>query len=115
MFFGDYHETYLKCHVLLLADVFENFRTTCIRYYKLDPAKYMTAPYLAWDAMLLKTEVKFELLHNLDMLNMIEKMKRGGLCFVGSIRYGKANKQHMPDDDPNKPSNYIIYEDANNL
>ena len=46
--------------------------------------------------MLVKTRLKLELLHDLDMLNMIEKMKRGGLCFVGSKRYVKANNQHMP-------------------
>ena len=46
---------------------------------------------------MVKTRLKLELLHDLDMLNMIEKMKRGGLCFVGSRRYVKANSQHMPD------------------
>ena len=97
------------CDVLLLADVFENFRTTCIIYYKLDPANYMTTPSLAWDAMQLKTQAQLELLHDLDMLNMIDKMQRGGLCFVGSKRCVKTDNQHMPDYDPNKPSNYIIY------
>ena len=57
----------------------------------------------------------FELLHNLDMLNMKEKMKLGGLFFVGRNMYVKANSQHMPDYEPNKHSNYIIYEEANNL
>ena len=47
--------------------------------------------------MLLKTKVKLVLLHDLDMLNMIEKMKRSGLCFFGSKRYVKANNQRMPD------------------
>ena len=55
------------------------------------------------------------MLYALDMLNKIEKMKRGGLCFVGSKKYMKAINQQMPDDDPNKPSDYIIYEDANHL
>ena len=58
--FKDYHLTYLKCDVLLLADVFENFRKTCYNYYGLDPANYISAPSLAWDAMLLKTEVELE-------------------------------------------------------
>ena len=103
------------CDVLILADVFEKFRKTCITYYKLDPANNMTTPSVAWDAMLLNTKVKLELLHDLDMLNVIEKMKRGGLC-VGSKLYVKANNQHMGKDyDPNQPSNYIIYEGANNL
>ena len=55
--FKDYHLTYLKTDVLLLADVFENFRKTCLGYYRLDPANYLTAPGLAWDAMLLKTNI----------------------------------------------------------
>ena len=53
--FKDYHEAYLETDVLLLADVFENFRKTCIANYELDPANYITAPSLAWDAMLYKT------------------------------------------------------------
>ena len=65
--------------------------------------------------MLLNTNVKLDLLHNIDMLNMIEKMKRGGLCLVWRNRYAKANNQHMPYYDAKKPSNYFIYEDANNL
>ena len=56
--FKDYHLTYLKCDVLLLADVFENFRKTCQTYYGLDPANYISAPSLAWDAMLLMTVVE---------------------------------------------------------
>ena len=55
--FKDYHLLYLKCDVLLLADVFENFRNTCINYYGLDPANYISAPSLAWDAMLLKIKL----------------------------------------------------------
>ena len=113
--FGDYRMTYLECDVLLLADVFENFRKTCIEYYDLDSTDYLTAPSLAWGAMLLNTKAKLELSHNTDMLNMIEKMKRGGLCFVGSKRYVKANNQHMPDYDTDQQSNYILYLDANNL
>ena len=53
--FGDYHMSYLYCDALLLADVFANFKKTCVSYYKLDPTYYMTAQSLAWDAMLLQT------------------------------------------------------------
>ena len=48
----DYHNLYLKSDVLLLSDVFENFRKTCLKHYKLDPANYYTSPSLAWDACL---------------------------------------------------------------
>jgi hypothetical protein len=87
--FLDYHSIYLKTDVLLLADVFEKFRKTCCDYYKLDPANYMTAPSLAWDAMLLLTDIKLELITDTKMLDMVERQKRGGLCFVGSKRYVK--------------------------
>ena len=107
--------TYLKCDVVFLSGVFENLRKTCIEYYNLDPTNYLTAPSLAWDAMLRMTGIKLELLYDLDMISMIEKMKRGGLCFVGSKRYVKANNQHLPDYDPKQPSNYIWYGDVNNL
>ena len=51
----DYHDLYLKSDVLLLADVFENFRATCLKHYNLDPAHYYTSPGLAWDACLRET------------------------------------------------------------
>ena len=51
----DYHDLYLKSDVLLLSDVFENFRKTCLKHYKLDPAHYYTSPGLAWDACLKET------------------------------------------------------------
>ena len=104
--FGDYHLTYLKTDVLLLADVFENFRKICMNYYKLDPAFFLSAPGLAWDAMLLLTQVELDLITDLDMLQMVERMKRGGLCFVGSTRYVQANNKSLDNYSLNK--NQII-------
>jgi hypothetical protein len=113
--FKDYHLTYLQCDVLLLSDVFENFRKTCHNYYGLDPANYISAPGLAWDAMLLKTNIKLELIHDALILDIMERMKRGGLCFVGSKRHVIANNKYMPNYDNSKESNYLEYVDANNL
>ena len=59
---GEYHDLYLKSDVLLSADVFENFRKTCLEYYKLDPAHYFTSPGLSWNAMLKMTDIKLELM-----------------------------------------------------
>jgi hypothetical protein len=114
--FYDYHMLYLKTDVLLLADIFENFRKLCLTHYKLDPANYLTAASLAWDAMLLKTKVELDLISNVEILDMFERSKRGGLTFVGSKRYAKANNKHMGEHyDKTKESSYITYVDANNL
>ena len=45
---GDYHNLYVQCDTSLLADVFENFRDTCIEIYGLDPSHFLSAPGLAW-------------------------------------------------------------------
>ena len=63
---------YVQSDTLLLADVFENFRNKCIEIYELDPAHILSAPGLAWQACLKKTEVELELLTNIDMLLMAE-------------------------------------------
>ena len=100
----DYHDLYLKSDVLLLSDVFENFRKTCLKHYKLDPAHYYTSPGLAWDACLKETGQELQLLHDYDMLMMIEKGIRGGITHI-SKRYAEANNKYMKTYNP----------DANNL
>jgi hypothetical protein len=114
--FGDYLSLYLKCDVLLLADVFEAFRKTCKSYYDLDPCHYFTSPGFSWDAMLKMTNTKIECFREgqEDMLDMIEKNMRGGISMI-SNRYAKANNKHMASFNPEDPSSYIMYLDANNL
>ena len=75
---GEYHDLYLKTDVLLLCDVFEQFRKMCIDYYELDPAHYYTAPGLSWDACLKMTKIELDLLSDIDMHLFIEKGLRGG-------------------------------------
>ena len=110
----DYHNLYLKSDVLLLSDVFENFRKTCLKHYNLDPAHYYTSPGLAWDACLKETGQKLQLLHDYDKLMMFERGIRGGISHI-SKRYAEANNKYMKDYNPDKESTYIQYLDANNL
>ena len=110
----DYHNLYLKSDVLLLSDLFENFRKTCLKNYNLDPAHYYTSPGLAWDACLKETGQELQLLHDYDMLMMFERGIRGGISHI-SKRYAEANNKHMKDYNPDEESTYIQYLDANNL
>ena len=111
---GVYHDLYLKSDILLLADVFENFRKTCLQYYKLDPCHYFTSPGFSWDAMLKMTNIKLELMTDIDMFQFIEKGMRGGISYIAN-RYGKANNKYMKTYDKKEPTKYIMYLDANNL
>ena len=111
---GEYHDLYLKSDILLLADVFENFRKACQQYYELDPAHYFTTPGLSWDAMLKMTNTELELMSDVDMFQFIEKGMRGGISYIAN-RYGKANNKYMKKYDEKASSKYIMYLDANNL
>jgi len=111
---GDYHNLYLKSDILLSANVFENFRKACLQYYKLDPCHYLTSPGLSWDAMLKMTNIKLELMVDIDMFQFIEKGMRGCISYITN-RYGKANNKYMKSYDENKSSKYIMCLDTNNL
>ena len=112
--FGEYYILYLKSDTLLLTDVSENFRKMYLEIYQLDLAKPFPAPGLAWQAALNKTKVELELFPGIDMLLMVEKEVRGGICH--SIkRYAKAKKKYMKNYDKNKESSYVKYWDLNNL
>ena len=98
-----YHNFYLKCDVLLLADVFEKFRNNSLKNYGLCPSHYLSAPALSWDAILNMTKVELELIPS-----------RGGFSYIYN-RYSKASNKYLKSYDPKQESKHIIYLDVNNL
>ena len=77
---GESHDLYVQSNTLLLTDVFEIFRNMCLKIWELDPVKVFSAPGLAWQATLKKNKVKLGLLTRTDMILMVGKLIRGGLC-----------------------------------
>ena len=111
---GDYHDLYVQSDTALIADVFENFRGKCTEIYGLDPAHFLSAPGLAWQACVKKANVELELLTDPDMLLTFENGIRGGMC-QATHRYAKANNKYLTNHDKNKESSFLEYVDANNL
>ena len=97
---------HVQSDILLFADTFENFRSKCIEIYNLDPAHFLPARGLAWQACLKKTEIKLELLADINTLKMIEKRIKGG-C--------NTNNKYIEHYNKNKDSSYLMCLDVNNL
>ena len=124
---GEYHDLYLKTDVILLANVFEAFRDTCLEHYSLDSAHFYTSPGLAWKACLKHTGIRLELLTDPNMLLMFEHGIRGGITQVVHRYASVSNKYmglvgpgllHNPMGElynPKEESSYLHYLDANNL
>ena len=112
---GEYHDLYVQLDTLLLSDIYENFRKVCLGIYQLDPAHFLSAPGLAWQACLKKTKVKLELLTDRDMLLLFEAGLRGGIC-QSIHRYQTANNKYMKNKlNKNMISTFLMYIDATNL
>jgi len=110
----DYHDHYLKTDVLLLADVFENFRHICMTHFQLDPAHYYTLPGFAWDACLKTTDVCLNLTMDPDLELFFQNNMRGGVAQI-SHRHAIANNPYIKDFNPDEDRSYITYLDCNNL
>ena len=98
---GDYHDLYLKAKVLLFTDVFVKFINTCLNYYGLDPCDYFSSPGLSRDAMLKITEIKLELINDIDMHLFTEKRMRGGISYIAK-RHSKAHNKYIKCYDSDK-------------
>jgi len=100
---GELHDLYVKKDVLLLCDVFEEFRNVCLGNYELDPTHYYTSPGLTHDASLKITKVELKLLTDYDMFLMFESGLREGIPMIPR-RYSKANNKYVNGYDPIKES-----------
>ena len=109
---GDYHDLYLKKDVL--ADVFERFIDTCLKFYKLDPSDYFSSPGLRWDTMLKLIGVKLEKFIDVDTYLFTEKRLRGGISYIAK-RGSEASNKYLKDYDSTKPSKFLPHLDMNNL
>jgi len=74
----------LQVDVLLLADIFENFREIMLKNFQIDPAHYVSAPHFAWNAMLKLTKANIELISDTAMYEMLSSSIRGGLCQINT-------------------------------
>ena len=112
--FRDYHNLYGQSDTLLLSDVFEEFRKTCIKEFELDACYLVSSLGLGWEACLRLTKAKLELLTDIDMLLMFQKEIRGGIS-QAILKYAKANNKYMKNYNRDIISSHLQYLDANNL
>ena len=99
----DYHDHYHLCDVLLLTDVFQNFRQTIYDKHRLDPLHFIILPSLAWASAMKYTNAKLDLITDPDMYLMVENNMRGGIATI-SHRYARANNPMVEGYDPSKPT-----------
>lgn len=110
----DYLFIYLLADVLLLADVFENFRSTSLQNYDLDPVYFLSNNQYTMTAFLWKTQSRLELFTDCNKYLFCKSAIRGGVSMAVN-RYAEANNEYMSNYDPTKEKSFIIYLDSNNL
>ena len=109
------HNLYLKCNVLLLADIFEKFRYNSLRnYYRICSSHYFEHIILSWDAMLNIRKLNLSLVQVLACICSLKKGIRGRVSHI-SKWYSRGNNKYLKSYDPKQESKYIIYLDVNNL
>ena len=111
---GDYHNPYVQADTAQLGDVFESFRSTCLKVHNVDPAYFLSTPTLAFQAMLKVTKAEIETFTDIDMILITEKGICGGLTQVVK-KHAVANNKYLPEYDSTKKSVFLQYLDVNNL
>jgi hypothetical protein len=110
---GDLHDLYVAVDVCQLSDVIDNLRAVSLKTDRLDPLNYLTLAQMSWDAALLQTKMKLELLTSMREVGFLERGIRGGVVNV-TKKHVKFNNPHTnPNAEP--PFNYGLFLDATNL
>lgn len=99
----DYTLTYCKIDTILLAEIFQSFRTKMHNFSGLDPAHYISLPAFGYDSMLKITSSQIELPQDINIVHFLENAKRGGNCFIGTRNLKETTNSE------------IVYIDCNNL
>ena len=110
----EYHDLYLKCEVLLLANVLEKFWNGSLSKYWLCRCHYLSAPALSWDGMVNMTKDELDAISDVDMYLFFEKGMRGWYSYI-SKWHSKVNNKYLKSYDPKQESKHNIYINANNL
>ncbi|XP_064637883.1 uncharacterized protein LOC135497181 [Lineus longissimus] len=111
----DYLLVYLITDVLLLADCFEKFRDLSLGHFQMDTAKFLTLPHFAFHAMLKRTQVRLDVLHDLEMVQWVKRGVRGGVASI-MLRHAEANIPEMGRNyRPEEPRQEIMALDCTNL
>ena len=110
----DCYGFYLKCDVLFLAVVFENFRNESINSFELDSVHYLSTPGCSWDAMLRFMGVSLKLIPDIEKYQFIERIIKGGISMICK-GHSEANYEFLKLYNPSERSTHVRYLDADNL
>ncbi|MDP2750689.1 MAG: DNA polymerase [Nanoarchaeota archaeon] len=109
----DYCRIYCKLDVVLLAEVFQQFRKNMHSFSGLDPAHYLSLPGYSYDSMLKLTGCKITLPCDISMIQLLEDCKRGGMSFIGTRHLKPTTATDEPGKHSGVESSEIVYIDAN--
>jgi hypothetical protein len=88
--FKDYHMSYLESEVVLLAEMFENYRNSCMKMFELDPVRFVSVQSMTMTNWLKYTGLTLDVLSDNTMYDFFHSAFRGGMCSVGELTYANV-------------------------
>ena len=111
--FRQFHDLYMESDVMLLADIFERFRSDSLKNYGLDPAHFATSPGLSWHACLKMTKIRLDIIRDPDMSMFIDRSGHGGVSKARNT-YLRANNPKLEGYNPDLVTLWLLLLDCNN-